>query len=98
MIDIIALARKPKFGSRNSSERSDPNASTQGDTPDEGDASDARDSLTDEPKDEYSKVEESARNDIAEILGVQEHDRPKFDSAMEDLIESCAKRAMSSED
>lgn len=90
MIDIIALAKRPRRGSV-------PSARVQEDQPDEGDGT-ARDSLVDEPRDEYSDVEKSALDDVAEILGVQEQDRKKFDSALEDLIEACAKRAMNGDD
>lgn len=55
------------------------------------------DDLEEEPKDDYSDVTQSALDDIAEILGVQEKDRSRFDSALEDLCEACAKRAVSEE-
>jgi hypothetical protein len=61
------------------------------------DSGEESDDLKEEPRDDYSDVAQSALDDLAEILGVGEKDRDRFDSAMEDLCEACAKRAVSEE-
>jgi hypothetical protein len=87
---LVALAKKKPPAD-------DANMADGGDDTGGDDSGDAPDDLKDEPKDEYSKVTDSALADIAEILGVQEKDRDRFDSALEDLCEACAKRAVSEE-
>ncbi len=93
---IIALAKK-----KPAPERSD-SASRRGDPADMADGGDdtgeTSDDLKDEPNDDYSGVTQDALDDIAEILGVPDKDRDRFDSALEDLCEACAKRAVSEEE
>lgn len=62
------------------------------------DSGDSSDDLKDEPEDDYSGVTQDALDELADILGVADKDRDRFDSALEDLCEACAKRAVSEED
>lgn len=81
---LIALAKKPRPESE----------SRRG----EADDGENADDLKDEPTDDYSAVTQDALDELADILGVGEKNRDRFDSAMEDLCEACAKRAVSEED
>ena len=95
---LLALAKKPApERAGDMSRRGDENNMANGMDDPGGEDGTSRDDAKSEPKDKYSDVTQSALDDIAEILGVQEKDRDKFDSALEDLCEACAKRAVSEE-
>jgi len=91
---LIALAKKPPPERAGSASRGGDPDNMSGD--DGSDGAD-RDELKDEPKDDYSKVVQSALDDLADILGVGDKDRDRFDSAMEDLAEAVAERCMNKE-
>jgi len=96
---ILAIARR-KPGSPSSrageGDGSGPDPATE-DGGDEGrgmSSGDSRDDLRGEPKDTYTDNIQSCLDDLASVLHVRDADRSKFDSAMEDLAESVAKRCM----
>ena len=92
---ILAIARRKPGQPSSKAEGDAGDELSSGDGSDRGmSSSDRRDDLRGEPKDTYTDNIQSCLDDLASVLHVRDADRSKFDSAMEDLAESVAKRCM----
>ena len=95
---IIALARKKPGAGRMGADSRQGEGDMPGPDPDSSaggsyDDGTSRDDLAKEPRDKYSDVVDSCISDLADVLKVDDSDKDKFGSAMEDLIEAISKRA-----